>query len=340
VLLLWFCLPVLLTSASSNPVHIHYLLLTCPAGHVLAAWGLEPLFRHSRLRWLAPAMLVAIALVFGLNLRRASQAVAQKPTAPQFDGWSLSASAAVGATIRELGQGLDPPLRICAEGHQAILTSLSGHLAITEQNLHFPDLTLLPGQKTVLYVLVNAPHELDLFGPLAEFFRDKDMRLADGTTVTFVRVSPYSREAALALPEVTLDLPSDSGLSLLGYSLSEATEGGSAWTCKTYWRVEQLLPGRGEWYIGAFYHLLDVEGQVLANISGQGRWAFEWEIGDVYVSRVSLSLPKDLEADPQRLIIGLFDPIHNVRYAVNSPIGSSDVVEIPLPAIGAAVESR
>jgi hypothetical protein len=330
VLLWWFALPILLTSFSSHPVHIHYLLLTCPAGHLLAAWGMAPLLQHKKLRWAALVVLLGIGVIFALNLVRAGQAVARNPSAPDFDGWSLSVGAQVGATIRELSQGQSPPLRLCADGREEVLGSMCGHLVRVEQGLNYPSLTLLSGQETLLYVLVNTPLQRDLFGPQAEFFPDRDLRLADGTTVSFVRVPPYSRQAALALAGAPVDVPSDSGLTMLGYSLEQPQEEGRPLVCTTYWRVERLLPGREEWYVGPFYHLVDAHGQMVANISGQGRWGYRWQADDVCISRVELPAPDTGQTGPYRLIVGLFDTIQNVRYALRLPGSSAEVLEIAL----------
>ncbi|MBM4431111.1 MAG: hypothetical protein FJ026_12305 [Chloroflexi bacterium] len=331
MLLIWFALPILFTGFSSHPAHIHYLLLACPAGHVLAAWGMAALFQHRWLRWATLVVLLGICLIFALNLVRASQAVARNPSAPDFDGWSLSIGTQVGATIRELSQGQSLPLRLCTDGRDEVLGSLCGHLVLVEQGLNYPSLTLLPGHETLLHVLVNRPVQRDLFGPQAEFFPDKDLRLADGTTVSFVRVPPYDRQAAMALAGTPVDAPSDSGLTLLGYSLERPAETGSPWVCTTYWRVERLLPGCEEWYVGPFYHLVDAQGRMVANVSGEGRWGYRWQLDDVYISRVELPLPATGQAGTYRLIVGLFDTIQSVRYVLQVPDSLAEVLEIGLP---------
>ena len=330
VLLTWMGVPILMTSVSSQPVHIHYLLLTCPAGHVMAAWGIAPLLHHRRSRVLTLVALAAIAIVFGLNLQRANEFVARTPSPTPFDGWPVEVSAQVGATVRQLTLGQASPVRLCAEAHPALLSSMAARLVETERDLNVPELTLLPGREPLLYVLVNSTAPLGLFGPLAEVFPQADLKLSDGTRVSFVRVQPYSHQAALELPDTQLDAPSEAGLTLLGYSLSEPLQADQPLVCKTYWRAEQLLPGRESWFVGPFYHLLDADGQIAANVSGRGRWGYQWRQDDVYVDSVSVPVPADLESGQCRLVIGLFDTIHNVRYPLLSTAAPSGVVEITL----------
>ncbi|HMT22348.1 MAG TPA: glycosyltransferase family 39 protein, partial [Promineifilum sp.] len=96
VLLVWFFVPVLMTSIEGAfDVHPHYLMLTLPAGHLLAAWGIAPLWR-GRARAVVVAALVVVGLIFAHDLYRANELVGRSPTLPRFDGWALTAGAEAG----------------------------------------------------------------------------------------------------------------------------------------------------------------------------------------------------------------------------------------------------
>jgi hypothetical protein len=330
VLLVWFAVPILLTSISAHPVHPHYLLLSCPAGHILAAWGFSPLLRRKGLREIVIFILLAIAILFGFNLHKASEAVASNPTGPEFNDWALGAGAKVGATVRDLSEGDGYPRRICAKGDETLLSSLSGTYLTTLREIEFPNYVLLPGEEPLLYVLVNTVPDPEALGPLQESFPEHDILLADGTRVSFLRALPYSRDRALALPDVALDWPSEAGLSMLGYSLNTAIRPGQPIECTTYWRVEELHPGREEWYIDAFYHLLDQAGQIITNVGGHGQWGYRWQLGDVYVDRVNIPVPADLAPGEYRIEIGLFDCIHTRNYPLHSPDGPIYAVIVPV----------
>ena len=330
VLLVWFSVPILLTSISANPVHPHYLLLTCPAGYVLAGWGMSPLLRHVRLRWIALSLLVFTAIVSGFNLHQVSDDVARSPTEPQFDGWALEQAARVGTVTRELTESNNYPRRIVAEGQSSLLSSMSGVDMKTLNGLDFPDFVVLPGNEPLLYILVNTPAQPEALGPHQQSFPERDFQLADGTQVFFLRTSPYDRGTALALPAVKIDWSSESGLSILGYTLSGTTQPGKVIECVTYWRVDELHPGYEEWYIAAFYHFSNQSGQVIIQVDGHGQWARRWQVGDIYVERVSIQLPDDLAVGQSTLEISLFDGIHGQGYSLLPRGGPIRALSIPI----------
>jgi len=323
-LLVWFLVPVALMSVSAHPVHIYYLLLTCPAGHVLAAWGAALLLRHPLLRRPLAVVLVSVVLLFGLNLHRANQQVAAQPTAPRFEDWALEAGARLGAAIRSHVTSFGPNPRVVADAREPVLSSLGATRLHILPNVLAPNYVVLPGAQPLLYVLAGSTAQPADLGPLQALGQAQVLRFADDTVVTLLQVPPQSREAASRLPQVTLDWPSETGLTLLGYALEPNAQAGSEMGCTTYWRVDELLPARAVWYIGAFYHLMSASDAMRANVSGRGQWGHAWELGDVYIERVRIPLPADLAAGEYRLDVGLFDTIHGINYRLRSPNGLVD----------------
>src|SRR5690606_32483192 len=189
------------------------------------------------------------------------------------------------------------------------------HLEV-QRDLDPAGFVLLPAENPLLYVLVNRPGHLA--GVPAEFqetFPSQELVLTDGTTASFLRTRPVSREEALTIPQQVLDWPSDAGLSLLGYTLVPA---GRDLTVTTYWRVDTLHPAAGEWFVASFYHLRD-QGQILVNTNEHGRWGHDWQPGDIYVETITLTAPPELPAGNYELAISLYDPVHNSGFALHSP---------------------
>lgn len=315
-LLIWFGLPTLGLTLLPTLVHPHYLLLTLPAGHVLAAWGLEWGWSRPQARWLLLLILSLVAGQFGGNMKRAGEAVAAAPGGSNINGWALLQAGQLGSAIRDLSIEQLVPQRIVAEDEAALLSGMSGVYLETIDGLTYPDFIVLPGQEPLLYLFVNQPRSP---GFLAGTAPDRVMRLTDSTTAELVLVSPYSREDALVLPQNPVTWTSDAGLTLLGYDLTWADDGTRTLLVTTYWRVEDLHPDRGAWFVSSFYHLLNEQGQIEVNVSPHGQWGYRWVLGDAYVERVALALPDGSAPGNYELAIGLYDPIHSLSFMMNSP---------------------
>jgi 4-amino-4-deoxy-L-arabinose transferase-like glycosyltransferase len=328
VLIIWFAVPVLLTSVEGAfEVHPHYLLLTLPAGHALAAWGIESLRRWRAVAAVAWALLLVGGLIFARDVYRANSAVAAAPVMPAYNGWALETGARLGEAIRAwtLAEPGPYPRRIVADGDKEVLSGLSATLVQPVGGVVYPDFVLLSPQEPLLYVFEGdsiIPHWLEPF-----------MRAVGGlplgaTRFALAETAPEAMGELAAHVAYPVEWPSDAGLTLVGYSLSPSAEPAGALELITYWRVDGLHPDRGAWYVAPNYHVVDESGAIVANAGEHGQWAHRWELGDVYVERMTIPMPEG--GGPFSLAIGLFDSVRGVAYTFFDENGPVERFVIPL----------
>ena len=305
ILFIWAGLPTLALSFLPFLVHPHYLMLTLPVLHLLAGMGLAAVTEWRFGRWVVISFLVLATGEFTLNQFSAANQVAAHPTWGKYDSWQLSDAAKLGAIIRHYVNDPIMPQRIVADTQSSNLSSLSATYLTTMRYLNYPEFIQIGEHDSILYLLLNRPIEPEIVWqrPLPD-----QLRLSDGTTINFMQTLPQTAASARLLPTVPIDLPTTSGLQLLGYSaeFDQRTH-----TLTTFWRVESLAAERHQWYVTFFYHLLNDQRQIVVNTNAQGVWGYDWREGDLLISKVALTAPDDRH---HTISFGLYDPIHNLNF--------------------------
>jgi 4-amino-4-deoxy-L-arabinose transferase-like glycosyltransferase len=321
ILLLWFAVPVLLLTYVSKPVHPFYLLLTLPAGYMLAAWGAGHVLRWRMGRLALVGASVIVAVLFSLNTLRFSEDTLAHP------GANGPGVLPVGAGI-DMARALLPPEThapgavVFADVDEWFLNSLSGSLFPVDRDLNVNQTTYLPaGGATYLM-----------------FSKSGSAPLSEPTGASDAATFPLSDGGLFRRYRVNLTIPgeqairSDRGITYLGMSLEQPLAPGQTTTLRTYWRVDELLPERGVWLFGPFVHVFEAAGKRVAIGTGAVVPGIRWRMGDVHVQRIAVSIPA-ASAGPFTLQIGQYDGVHNANAIFTLPDGTSSATIAVKPDI-------
>jgi len=133
-------------------------------------------------------------------------------------------------------------------------------------------------------------------------------RITIDTTLSAAASSPVYRDLECMQgsenPMVQLPVQFGSVLNFIGYQLPSTPDDQSV-TLVTYWRVQ----ARPEGQLRIFVHLIDAQGNIVAQYDGLDIPPEGWYRGDVLVQRHTLAIPKDRDtAGVYQLKVGLYDP--------------------------------
>lgn len=325
IALVWFALPPLLMTVTTQPVHPFYLLVTLPAGHLLAGMGigsaLAPLLAgakpHARLGWAALAMAgAALAALFGTNSARYYQETRVIPGAHALSALPLSEGLRLGATInRLLGDG---PRFVSIDLNAEAVSSLCGRVTDVSRDQRFPALTRVlpwPGGVTVVFLGGGKPGGLSPVG--AELVEDATRVLVDGTSILYYR-HPRAGDDPAWLPAggARVEWPTDRGLTLAWWAWQ-----GEALV--TGWRVDSLPDDYARWLLGPFVHVFDRDGRRLSVLSGEAVPGYDWRVGQLYIQRIAVPGGRAAGAHFE---IGLYDAIRAQNAVFQPPGGDSSTI--------------
>jgi hypothetical protein len=110
----------------------------------------------------------------------------------------------------------------------------------------------------------------------------------------------------MSIPHATA-IPSDIGMSFVGWSVEESLQPGQTIVVHTYWRIDELLQERFGWIFGPFVHTLDGSGERISNESTIFIPPSQWRQGFLMISSLEVHLPSNSEG-PYQMLTGVFDP--------------------------------
>ncbi|GAB4415612.1 MAG: hypothetical protein Kow00106_11040 [Anaerolineae bacterium] len=314
ILLTWFALPVLMMSYVSRSVHPFYLLLTIPAGHGLAAWGVRPVLDRRAGIALVAAWVTFTGALNGLNTVRFAQASAAHPGEDLPGTLPLAEATALGARLRE---ALAPGMAILSPMPEWTPPTLAGKAVRTEEMSGFERALLVPPRGALL-LTITRPQET-VPPPLYATSAASPLVFSDGSTISLWRVTP--QQLTIAHPA---DIPSDILVSFVGWTLDGSLGAGESATLDLFWRVDGLSPDRGIWTFAPYAHVIDGNGTRVTVVDGAVISALDWVPGDLLVYRLSISVPSDAQG-PFALQVGLFD---SVRARPDGTIGVNAIFRL------------
>ncbi|HVO68645.1 MAG TPA: hypothetical protein VMT24_01285, partial [Aggregatilineaceae bacterium] len=231
ILLIWFVLPVLMMSCVSRAVHPFYLLLSIPAGHGLAAWGISPLLRRRAPALAVTGLLVFTGVVNGLNTIRFAQNTAAHPGEDLPETLPLAQATALGSRIRA---ERTPGIGVFSAMDAWTPVTLAGSVFRVEKMSGFDRAAMIPAGGG-LYILVTRDPSSPALPPPGAQPAGPPLTLADGTQIALWRA--HSQDLTIAHPA---DIPSDIDVRFAGWTLSGDLVPGQTATLDTVWRVEAL----------------------------------------------------------------------------------------------------
>ncbi len=281
IVLLWWGLPIVAMSYTSNPVHPFYQLLGLPMGAVLAAWGTDTLASVRLGRGVMVSVLVAWAGLMSVNTVLSAHQTLQTPSAEGVAALPLRDGLRLGAIIRA---GLPQQGIVYANVNEWILNGLSGRLFTVIEGVQSSRLNIVP-HNGGLHIQIVMPSRRELVPyhsiPYAEY------RLADNARLIVRRFE--AGNVALDEDMRTLTVPADNGLTLIGYRRRALRNGQHELV--TYWRVDAVTPATGQTFYGAFAHVFDDSGARVAVVEGVPISGLLWNPGDVFVQRMRYNAP-------------------------------------------------
>jgi hypothetical protein len=309
-LLMWWAVPVAALSYNNQRSFQWHLLSTLPAGQLLAASGiawLAELWPRARPGWLAAGAGPALASFSVLHLTAAADAAQPGPQpGARLDVITLNAAEQMGAVLNQ-AMNTYHLAELYSDLPDVVPTAWTGRPVNVVSWSIENRLLIIPDDRPALYLRTNwgtPPAAVPLSTRL-------QVVTWPGDAFTALDLIPaYTRAAEAALPQVQLDWPSDTGLTLLGDTLGAPLRQGQTSVVTTYWRIDSLADTRGQFIFGPYLHLVNANGSLAVSVSSPGLPGYYYRQGDLYVETIDVPIPADLAVGTYNLDLGLYDGLH------------------------------
>jgi 4-amino-4-deoxy-L-arabinose transferase-like glycosyltransferase len=147
----------------------------------------------------------------------------------------------------------------------------------------------------------TTPTQFNAFNDSRLYVLDERERLAQVLAEAKTAEVSFAPEAGGKATQLPINF--GHAIELLGYQVEPSpARAGQALIVKTYWKATGQLPP----FLTAFVHLLDQNGQIVAQIDRQSVLADTLQPGDAFMQVHSVDLAADLPPESYRLALGLY----------------------------------
>jgi 4-amino-4-deoxy-L-arabinose transferase-like glycosyltransferase len=317
ITLIWFAVPTLMMTFVSGVIHPFYLLLTLPAGHVLAAQGAGILCRWRAGRVALVIGAAGIAILFGVNILRFAEDTLAHPGAHQLGALPVGA----GIDMMHMlvpAESRSPGAVIFADVNEWTLNSLAGQLFTLDRSVNVDQITYVPtGGATYLLFSDGGSRPAQAIGVDNTNKKNGEWYVFDdGSFVQRYRVGPES------LKGVPLQKrKGDKGIAFLTAVLEQPLQTGQQAVLLTYWQIDELRPDRWQWNFAPFVHIFDTTGKRVAIGGGVAVPGLQWRLGDIHIQRMTVAIPADA-VGPFTVQVGQYDGVLNLNVLFTQADGS------------------
>lgn len=304
ILLIWFILPIVAMSYTSNPVHSFYQLLGIPAGSILAAWGASLIFRPQTRIGAGVLMLVLIPFgaLMSVNSARYYQETNVIPAAHGLTALPVDVGLQMGAQIDAY---LPENGVVYADAEGWILNSFAGKLFPVSMDTRAPQFNYIPRTGAVYVdVLPLDVDENDAFAPLPAGRSATTWLDLPDARLLIARIMPASDYPISG--DVT-EIPSQQGITLVDWSLTELENGEVE--LDTVWRVDFVAEDVPNHLFAPFVHVFNEADERVLIVDGQPVPGPLWFVGDLHIHRFRFTPP----SRPYSLLMGQYDGGNNTN---------------------------